>query len=112
MPSRRRQISATAPAFDTSSVNVARAASARSTNNTTASVAAAVVTVVVVAGTGSDRNGHTCSPPSPRPSRLVARIRTPGHSRNTRSGERRDRAEELLTVVQHQQQLLGPQVIG
>ena len=32
-----------------------------------------------------ERSGHTCSPATPRPSRLVVRIRTAGHSRRIRS---------------------------
>ena len=42
----------------------------------------------VRAGSSSAVSGHTCSPATPSASRLVARMRTPGHSRSSPSASR------------------------
>ena len=84
MPSRRLQISATAPAFAASTTNSGTAACARSTNSRTAALVATSSTDAVL-GIRSERSGQTCSPSTARPSRLVARMRTLRHSCSTAS---------------------------
>ena len=51
------------------------------------------------------------SPRTPRNSRLVARMRTPGAARQVTLGERRDRPHDRLTIVEHQQQLTVSQPV-
>ena len=48
----------------------------------------------------SERSAAMCSPSTSRPSRLVARIRTPGHARRTRSTSRATGVEQVLAVVE------------
>ena len=88
MPSRRRQISAIAASeLPESTENPGRAAEARSTNRSVASLGA-TSSGAVDADNASERSGRICSPCTARPSRLVARTRTSGHPRRTRSAKR------------------------
>ena len=80
MPSSRRQISATAAALDSSSTKPGCTARARSVKSCTASLAPITSSDAVRAGSSKEVSGHTCSPATPSASRLVARMRTPGHS--------------------------------
>ena len=88
MPSRRRQISATASALASSSTKPGCTARARSANSCTASLAITASNGEARGGSSRDESGHTCSPATPSASRLVARIRTPGHSRSNPSVRR------------------------
>ncbi len=83
-PSRRRQISTT----DGTAAGVRRnpgwAEIARSTNSPTlADRIERIGSVSLASGTGSGCTRCTCSPSTASGSRLVARIRTPGHMRRT-----------------------------
>ena len=70
IPSRRRQISTTAPASSASAIEKRGATlRARSTNRFTAAES-------IPAPTSSEGTGHSCSSATPSPSRLVARILT------------------------------------
>ena len=66
-----------------------RAARARSTKSATASLARDRLDVVAsTVGHDSERSGRICSPSTASPSRLVARMRTPGHRAGRRSASR------------------------
>ena len=54
-------------------------------------------------GTASDRSGQTCSPSTPRPSRLVASMRTAGQPLEQAAGEASGRVEQVLAVVEHEE---------
>ena len=107
MPSRRRQISATASAFDASKTKSARAARARSVKSRTASAPASTSGALARSPSGNDRSGHTFSPSIARPSRLVARSCTPGTAAGSSRRQRARRFEDVLAVVEHEKQTLG-----
>ena len=86
-PSSRRQISSTASAFAGEIVNDGLTDPARSANNVVASERPCRPRPDA-SGTESGPSGHTCSPATPRRSRLVARIRSCGHD-NTRASANR-----------------------
>ena len=110
IPSSRRQISAIAAAFATSS---AKADSPRGAlHEEPDRIARAVVsTSDDGSASGSDRSGHTCSPSTASPSRLVASKRTPGHSRRILAASAAGGVEQVLTVVEHQEEALRAQVV-
>ena len=56
-------------------------------------------------GTGSGATGSCTSPGTPSASRLVVRTRTPGQRAEQGLDQRRDRLDQVLAVVQHQQAL-------
>ncbi len=64
------------------------------------------------AGEGSDGTGRTRSPSTASPSRLVAKTTSPAQSRSQGLDQLGHRLEQMLTVVQHHQQLLGAQKRG
>ena len=88
MPSRRRQISATAAAFVGSIVNPARADAARCAKRFAASLCVTASSAASASGMASERTARICSPGSPMPSRLDARMRTPGQPRRIASASR------------------------
>ena len=109
MPSSRRQISATASASRRLRAKPGRTACARSAKSRTASLATSSSAADPSAGSDSERSGQTCSPPTARPSRLVAsdpHVRT---AREDALGEPAGRVEQVLAVVEHEQQVLRAQ---
>ena len=97
IPSRRRQISTTAPASSGVAIEKRGATLwARSTNRSTAAES-------IPALTSSEGTGHTCSSATPSPSRLVARIRTVAELRQDRLDQIGGGVEHVLAVVEHQQ---------
>ena len=66
--------------------------------------------VAVSQGSSSGGTGTTCSPGTCSGSRLVAITRTPGAVRRTSVDQLGGRVEQVLAVVEHEQQLLVPQV--
>ncbi len=106
IPSRRTQISPTAPAFVSLSTNPGRAAWARSTNSRTASHSP-TLSSSDDSGSVSDASGQICSPATPKPSRLVAKSRTSGQARQDLGRETGDGTQLMLAVVQDQQLRFG-----
>ena len=104
MPSRRRQISATAPAFASVSRKPARARCARATNRRTASEADRSATEATSSvGVVSDGTRQTVSAVVPKGSRLVASTVTDGQARARRSTTTARRVDDVLAVVEHEQ---------
>ncbi len=85
MPSRLRQIRATAPAFCSVRSNLGLLSFARSTKRRAASDCAMSSAVSACAGSGSESGGtaHTISPGAPSASWLVASILTDGQARSS-----------------------------
>ncbi len=85
IPSSARQIRVTAGTVSSVTVKPERAAAARSFSSRTAAYAMACSASASRGGRASGRTGHRASPVRPSGSRLVARMRSPGHSPSSRS---------------------------
>ena len=107
IPSSRRTAAATAAAFSAVTTNSGLTAAARSANSRTASAWVIAVRSASVPGTASGGTGTSRSPSIPRPSRLVAKITSRSHDRCKYVGQRRRPFQQMLTVIQHQQQLFA-----
>ena len=89
----------------------APASAARSANSRTAALWSSASLVADGSGVSSERTRTTRSPSTPNASRLVATRRPPGHFLDHRLRERARLVEEMLTVVEHHQQLTQLRVL-
>ena len=110
-PSSLRQISHSAGASASVSMNAPSEARARSLNNCTAECLSASAAVMPARSVGISRGArrYSASPSARSGSRLVARMPTRGAALNIASATDRRRIDDMLAIVEHDQRLLVAQ---